>query len=131
MSGKNADGPHWVIAATVHEGQPGVAVQVLWDEIQKHDAAVLLTDFAGINLLQSKEPFGGRVHEWLERADAIETARMSQTGRSTSRHHDRRDLGRLSYLDELNSPTLLSRPHCLRSLWDRELDARIKRDRLC
>ncbi len=66
-SGKYADGPHWVIAATIYEGQPDVAAQVLWDEIEKHDAAQLLTDFAGINLLQSKEQFGGPVHEWLER----------------------------------------------------------------
>jgi hypothetical protein len=67
VSGKDAGGPHWVIAATIYEGQPDVAAQVLWDEIEKHDAAQLLTDFAGINLLQSKEQFGGPVHEWLER----------------------------------------------------------------
>ena len=66
-SGKYVDGPHFVIAATIYEGQPERAAQVLWDEIQKHDAAQLLTDFSGINLLQSKEQFGGPVHEWLER----------------------------------------------------------------
>lgn len=46
-SGTYADGPHFVIAATIYEGDPSRAAQVLWDEIQAHDAALLLTDFAG------------------------------------------------------------------------------------
>jgi hypothetical protein len=32
----------------LYEGQPERAAQVLWDEIQKHDAAQLLTEFSGI-----------------------------------------------------------------------------------
>jgi hypothetical protein len=59
--------PHFLIAATIYEGEPARAAQELWDEIQAHDAALMLTDFAGINLLHSKEPYGGAVHELLER----------------------------------------------------------------
>jgi hypothetical protein len=66
-SGKYVDGPHFLIAATIYEGQAARAAQVLWDEVQAHDTALLLTDFVGINLLHSKESFGGQVHELLER----------------------------------------------------------------
>jgi hypothetical protein len=64
--GKYTDGPHFVIAGTIYEGQPARAAEVLWEEIQAHDVALLLTDFAGINLLHSKEPLGGPVHDFLE-----------------------------------------------------------------
>lgn len=66
-SGKYVDGPHFLIAATIYEGEPARAAQALWDGVQAHDTALLLTDFAGINLLHSKESFGGPVHDLLER----------------------------------------------------------------
>ena len=65
--GKYSDGPHFLVAATIYEGEPAHAAQELWNEIRAHDAALMLTDFAGINLLHSKEPYGGAVHELLER----------------------------------------------------------------
>jgi hypothetical protein len=66
-SGKYVDSPHFLIAATIYEGQPARAAQALWDEVQAYDTALLLTDFVGINLLHSKESFGGPVHDLLER----------------------------------------------------------------